>query len=394
MNNKNKNTNSLEFKHTKADLVRLMNMSLNEKVGVTQARTMEWYVHYNKKCYVAFSGGKDSTVLAYIAAQVCYLFKCKLVLWFSDTGLEFPELREHVKTYGDWLMKQFPGSEGFPPLVVETIIDPPKDRKGKRIIFKDVILNQGYPILSKNISRQIGDVQRLGQDCWAARCFDGRETGMYDMRKWKFVIDAPFKVSNKCCDIMKKRPAHRFTKESGLMPLVATMTCESRQRKTEWLHNGCNAFDKKNPSSQPMSFWTEQDVLKFIVRYDLPYPSVYGEIKQNEKGEYYTTGYSRAGCITYTELNGSVKNNIDALETIVNYAMDKDVPYFAINVPNDMCTNCGYTDDIADECPMCGCKEIRRLRRVTGYLTGDYKSAFNKGKQQEVEMRVSHKTFK
>ena len=106
------------------------------------------------------------------------------------------------------------------------------------------------------------------------------------------------------------------------------------------------------------------------------------------------TGYSRAGCITYTELNGSVKNNIDALETIVNYAMDKDVPYFAINVPNDMCTNCGYTDDIADECPMCGCKEIRRLRRVTGYLTGDYKSAFNKGKQQEVEMRVSHETFK
>ena len=106
------------------------------------------------------------------------------------------------------------------------------------------------------------------------------------------------------------------------------------------------------------------------------------------------TGYSRAGCITYTELNGSVKNNIDALEIIVNYAMDKDVPYFAINVPNDMCTNCGYTDDIADECPMCGCKEIRRLRRVTGYLTGDYKSAFNKGKQQEVEMRVSHKTFK
>lgn len=106
------------------------------------------------------------------------------------------------------------------------------------------------------------------------------------------------------------------------------------------------------------------------------------------------TGYSRAGCITYTELNGSVKNNIDALETIVNYAMDKDVPYFAINVPNDMCTNCGYTDDIANECPMCGCKEIRRLRRVTGYLTGDYKSAFNKGKQQEVEMRVSHETFK
>ena len=110
--------------------------------------------------------------------------------------------------------------------------------------------------------------------------------------------------------------------------------------------------------------------------------------------EFQLTGYSSAGCIDYVELSGSVKNNIDALETIVNYAMDKDIPYFAINIPNDMCTNCGYTDDIADKCPMCGCDEIRRLRRVTGYLTGDYKSAFNKGKQQEVEMRVKHQTFK
>lgn len=105
------------------------------------------------------------------------------------------------------------------------------------------------------------------------------------------------------------------------------------------------------------------------------------------------TGYSSAGCIDYVELSGSVKNNIDALETIINYAMGKDIPYFAINVPNDMCTNCGYTDDIGEECPMCGCKKIRRLRRVTGYLTGDYLSAFNKGKQQEVKMRVKHQTF-
>lgn len=105
------------------------------------------------------------------------------------------------------------------------------------------------------------------------------------------------------------------------------------------------------------------------------------------------TGYSSAGCIDYVELSGSVKNNIDALETIINYAMDKDIPYFAINVPNDMCTNCGYTDDIGEKCPMCGCKKIRRLRRVTGYLTGDYLSAFNKGKQQEVKMRVKHQTF-
>lgn len=102
------------------------------------------------------------------------------------------------------------------------------------------------------------------------------------------------------------------------------------------------------------------------------------------------TGYSSAGCITYVELEGSVKNNLDALETIVNYAMDKDIPYFALNIPNDLCTQCGYCDEINNECPMCGCTEIRRLRRVTGYLTGDYKSAFNEGKQQEVEMRVKH----
>ena len=103
------------------------------------------------------------------------------------------------------------------------------------------------------------------------------------------------------------------------------------------------------------------------------------------------TGYSSAGCITYVELDSSVKNNLQALETIVNYAMDRDIPYFAINVPNDMCNDCGYTDDINDTCPECGSHSIRRLRRVTGYLTGDYKSAFNKGKQQEVEMRVKHK---
>ena len=102
------------------------------------------------------------------------------------------------------------------------------------------------------------------------------------------------------------------------------------------------------------------------------------------------TGYSSAGCITYVELDSTVKNNIDALEQIVNYAMDKDVPYFAINVPNDTCLSCGYTDEFNDHCPECGGTEIQQLRRVTGYLTGNYKTAFNKGKQQETEMRVKH----
>ena len=102
------------------------------------------------------------------------------------------------------------------------------------------------------------------------------------------------------------------------------------------------------------------------------------------------TGYSNAGCITYIELDGGVQNNIEALEQLVNYAMDKDIPYFAINVPNDTCLSCGYTDEFNDTCPECGSENIQQLRRVTGYLTGNYKTAFNKGKQQETEMRYKH----
>ena len=100
--------------------------------------------------------------------------------------------------------------------------------------------------------------------------------------------------------------------------------------------------------------------------------------------------YSNAGCITYVELPASTKNNIEALETIVDYAMDNDIPYFAINVPIDTCEDCGYSGEIGDVCPSCGSTHISHLRRVTGYLTGDYKSAFNPGKQEESDDRVKH----
>lgn len=107
------------------------------------------------------------------------------------------------------------------------------------------------------------------------------------------------------------------------------------------------------------------------------------------------TGYSSAGCITYVELDSGAEDNIDALETIVNYAMDHDIPYFAINVPADTCLECGFQGEVelGMNCPCCGSDNIQRLRRVTGYLTGDYKTAFNKGKIQETEMRVKHKRF-
>jgi ribonucleoside-triphosphate reductase len=102
------------------------------------------------------------------------------------------------------------------------------------------------------------------------------------------------------------------------------------------------------------------------------------------------TSYSSAGCITYVELPSGTKNNLEALETIVLYAKDKDIPYFAVNIPIDNCDECGYSDEMGDVCPMCGSENISRLRRVTGYLTGDYMTAFNKGKQEEVKDRVKH----
>lgn len=102
------------------------------------------------------------------------------------------------------------------------------------------------------------------------------------------------------------------------------------------------------------------------------------------------TGYSSAGCITYVELDSGVKNNIDALETLVHYAMEHDIPYFAINVPNDTCLECGFMDEFNDHCPVCGSHHIQQLRRVTGYLTGNYTTAFNAGKIAEANDRVKH----
>ena len=142
----------------------------------------------------------------------------------------------------------------------------------------------------------------------------------------------------------------------------------------------------------------------------------YGEIKNVSDKDYFTnsihvpvwkkmspfdkidiesqlTGYSSAGCITYVELDGGKKKNIEALETLVNYAMDKDIPYFAINIPNDTCLDCGFTGEFNEKCPQCNSTNIQQLRRVTGYLTGDYKTAFNMGKQQETEDRFRHSSL-
>ena len=128
--------NISENAYTNEDLKVMQNWDLNRKIQVAQTRIMEWYMKHDNKCYVSFSGGKDSTVLADMAAKVCKMLDCKLVLWFSDTGLEFPEIRGHVKTFGKYLEDRY-------DIEVETIMEYPTDRKGKRVLFRDVILNEG-----------------------------------------------------------------------------------------------------------------------------------------------------------------------------------------------------------------------------------------------------------
>lgn len=291
-----------EVVYTSEDLKQMQSWSLERKIQVTQTRLLEWYQKWDNKCYVSFSGGKDSTVLAHLTAQVCKSLDCKLVLWFSDTGLEYPEIKEHVKIFGEYLKNEL-GVE------VETIIDYPKDRKGKRINFRYVIERFGYPLISKEISHVVYNARNAidkGTDkaSWALKKLNGtfmdKNTGklsMFNYPKWKFLLNADFRVSHYCCEVMKKRPAHKFSKSSGLKPIIGTMASESLLRRQQYLKHGCNAFTSKNPSSQPLSFWKEQDIYEYIIRFNLPIASVYGEIKQDEKGKYYTTGVERTGCI-------------------------------------------------------------------------------------------------
>ena len=175
--------------------------------------------------------------------------------------------------------------------------------------------------------------------------------------------------------------------------------------------NKCREFKEKDKLNFGVYYTPAENLCYTAMQ---KFKAVYGEIPNVSDREFFTnsmhvpvwkemspfdkidiesqlTGYSSAGCITYIELDSTVKNNLDALEQLVDYAMDKDIPYFAINVPNDTCLDCGYCDEFNDACPVCGSTNIQQLRRVTGYLTGNYTTAFNKGKQAEVEARVKHK---
>lgn len=274
-NKTEKNTHNIqrsimkENKYTSLDLKTMQSWSLSRKILVTQTRIIEWYIKNNGKVYVSFSGGKDSTVLLDLVRRIYP----DVPAVFIDTGLEYPELREFVKTIPNvvWLRPE--------------------------MNFRKVIETYGYPLISKNVSRAVHDVRKLGNNCWFARAFDGREKGFYDYRKYKYLVDAPFEISNQCCEIMKKKPLKKYEKETEYKPIIGTLASESQSRKVAWLHNGCNSFDSKNPKSQPISFWTEQDILEYLKSFDIPYASVYGDIIEDENGDLKTTGCNRTGCV-------------------------------------------------------------------------------------------------
>lgn len=265
------------------------------KVEITKARIEEWYETYNGECYISFSGGKDSTVLADLAAQVCEENCWKLVLWYCDTGLEYPEVKQHVKYFKEYLSEKY-------NIEVELILDYPKDRNGKRISFKDVIMKYGYPLISKEVSQKIFEARRTPHGAYAMRFEEDNPHALkygkrYSMAKWKWLKDSDIPISHMCCNIMKKNPAKKFEKKSGKKPITGTMTHESNMRKTAWLQHGCNAFEAKRPISSPLSFWLEEDVLFYLQIYKIPYPSVYGDIVIGNDLKPHTTGCDRTGCV-------------------------------------------------------------------------------------------------
>lgn len=293
-----------DHKYTSQQLKDFQSLPLDRKIQLTKTRLIEWYQAHNNQCYVSFSGGKDSTVLSDITAQVCKVLGYKLTLWFSDTGLEYPEVKQHVKDFAEWLRKKY-------EIEVDLVIDFPKDKNGKRITFKQVIEEYGYPLISKNVAKYVSRVQknglynlRTGKKSTAAKAFDNEllldngKKSYYNIPQWKYLLDADFKISDVCCDVMKKNPGKKFTHNSGLFPIIGTMTEESIQRKMNWLQDGCNAFDAQYPSSRPLSFWTDQDVLLYISTNAIPIPSVYGEIIfDKKKKRLVTTQADRTGCL-------------------------------------------------------------------------------------------------
>lgn len=277
-----------ENKHTRDDLRQLQALPLDIKIKLTQRRIRDWYTYWGGAVYVSFSGGKDSTVLLHLVREIYPDVEAV----FVNTGLEYPEIQRFVKTFDN-----------------VTILRP-------KMRFDEVVKKCGYPIIGKEVSLAVHYAKKGSQ--WALNYFEGLDgagrtvtfkANMY--RKYKPIVGMDFRVSDKCCMVMKETPLNEYSKNTGKKPFVAIMACESNKRETAWLRTGCNAFDGKNPMSKPMSFWTEQDVLEYIKTRGIQIASVYGEIDYADNAEQMsiddfgidcgrklcTTGCKRTGCI-------------------------------------------------------------------------------------------------
>ena len=257
-----------EMKHTMEELEAMRSLSMEDKVDLTKDRIKEWIDAHNGRVYVGFSGGKDSTVLLHIARRV----DCDIPAVYCDTGLEYPEIREFVKSIDN-----------------VTWLKPEKN-------FRRVIGDYGYPVVSKETAKRLYELRNynLSDEYRNKLLGKGRKA---IPQKWRGLIDAPFGVSSKCCDIMKKHPFVKYERESGRAGIIGTMAEEGSLRLNSWLRYGCNAFEMKGRTlSRPMSFWTEQDVLEYLHTYDIPYCSVYGAIEE-ENGRLHMTGCQRTGCM-------------------------------------------------------------------------------------------------
>ena len=294
-------------KHTSYDLKQMQSVPLQGKIVMTQQRIRQWYEHWEGQVYVGFSGGKDSTVLKHIVDSMYD----DVPAVFVNTGLEYPEIQQFVRSIKAGKYECFNSD-------VE-IVRP-------EMRFDEVINKYGYPVVSKEVADTVyGARHGGGTGKWKSTRLqrlrgeyldkDGNKSA-YNCEKWGFLLDAPFEISDKCCKVMKKTPSRQYAKETERKQIVGTMANESRLRYQKWLQHGCNAFDSSVPSSQPLSFWTEQDILQYLKKYDVPYCSVYGEIVPTSEGEQIegqlttfdilgeyegtllkTTGCDRTGCI-------------------------------------------------------------------------------------------------
>lgn len=283
-------------KHTRDELKQMQALPLNIKIKMTQQRIRDWYNYWGGDVYQSFSGGKDSTVMKHIIDGMGY----DVPAVFVNTGLEYPEIQQFVRDIKDGKYDCFNDN-------VEIIR--PKMR------FDEVIKTYGYPVPTKEISHKIYWYKRGSE--WTKKFFYGiakdekGKNSKYNISdKWKFLVNSPFGISdNQCCNVMKKQPTHIYSKQTGRMPYIAVMAEESMLRTQKWIQNGCNAFENKKPVSNPMSFWTEQDVLHYIKEYNVPYAGVYGDIvtiNPDRQKQYTlcdngqklcTTGCNRTGCM-------------------------------------------------------------------------------------------------